>query len=243
MSANDENLTFIHSGTVSEIISHPSYGESSVVISSVLHYLRVLGETIIQQKVDETKKDQLRRMVENFHRLSTSKSDLICKLIHVPDQFFHLLHFCLNDCEEVMEAEKDQAMTQNEFIEFIAEYGNPNDVLETLKRWAAKEKTFSSAFHLRILEMLLKRAAHDSYHNKLTGAMIRIQKARDEQRKSLLGSTINTFLPKSTYISNQKKSNDSLKSVDANSVEKEDDSVKRVSIWGKLLDGDCFIDK
>jgi len=174
MNINDYDLRL---DLVNEIISHPSYGIDTVVISSVLNHLRLMGNAMITQKGDKSIKGKLIRVIQSLHQISTSNFNNVRSLIHFPDQLYHMLES--HSLEYSLDEGDQQTKAQCDFIEFLSDCTNPNDVLEVIKQLVSKKKSIPSPFYVMILQKLLKRAAQTNYQNKFTGALLRLQKARN----------------------------------------------------------------
>ena len=210
--------------TVQEILDHPRYRIKLEVILSVLDHLREIGKTIIEQKNEKQKKMKLKRMLQYLENISKLKSDKDFQNIDVSDQLFYLLESCLNS---------STTNSQKEFIEFLSDHGRPNDVLKALEKWKGGNETdIPSSFYFGILQKLLKRAARESYKKKSTGVLLRVQKARENEKKALASPESKSFSSGISFV------------VKVNSESAlEYSSENSVSVWEKLQNGECVIDK
>ena len=213
-------------GVASALIAHETYGNDSLVISSVLDHLRSMGQTIITQWHNETSEEQLRRIIEILNELSNSKFEAIRETINVPEHLYQLMEL------SVVEIKQEQIINSSTLIKFLTRHADPKDVIETLRKWIL-QKNSPSSLNMQTLRKLLERAARNDYNEKSTGALMRLQRARNEQRKRL------AIGPKA-LLNGEKTNSGGINDIHVNFTEI---SKQNTTIWGKLLQGDGVIDK
>mmetsp|Transcript_1042 Transcript_1042/g.1605 ORF Transcript_1042/g.1605 Transcript_1042/m.1605 type:complete len:182 (-) Transcript_1042:73-618(-) len=156
--------------------------------------------------------------------------------IKLDEELFDLVEFCSNG--EVRDDDPPNISTsKTEFVvDLMAKQFPPSSVLEMMYHWSPRLS--SSTAIIPALRTVLTRAAVHGFRNReLSGALLRIQRARDE----LIVDLDDSFEVQKT--SQEEKLMSSSFSSTGLDLMRDEGAKCRGKLWSRLLDGTAIIDK
>lgn len=219
-------------------------------LPSIVSNLRVIGKHAIENVHENTsdRKIVLKQVVQNLskihHKWSHSGHSNF-----TPSHSFSIVKeilYLLNICDSVEQqsgsnTNDDTIISVHDFISFLSQVANPHDVLATLEqKWPYGSISIGVSTHdfsslIPIIKSLLKDAAEHSLQSKYSGALLRLQRAREEDHNRYSLPSLSPRLSGGVFgFDDKAQSTETIHSLRRTNKSK---------IWERVLSGRSSIEK
>ena len=168
-----------------EIVSNARYQHDKKSLLDVVQHLRIISNVAIEGNEGELNTTLLSRVITFFNILSSCMEEHCCEFNIVVELTKLLEHCTVEDQNNFSYATSSNI---DACITVISENAPPSESLQVLSEW--KHTSVESPSHISALHTALIRGARQGVRKELSGALLRIQRAREEGRRPIVENDV-----------------------------------------------------
>jgi hypothetical protein len=170
-----------------EILDHAQLSNDREAIAEVLKQVRLIAQESIKPK-ESIRTRSLKRILKLFRNASHNRSFVTREAFNLPKELVYWIRYnsaASGAAVSLVLSSEQRQQHQLDLISFLAEWAEPNDVLQALSclpelstgSWDAPAQIGVSSL-FPVVQTLLRRAAHESSSSEMSVALLKVKHAR-----------------------------------------------------------------